>query len=65
MDAAGRATYTFDLTWDVPDLDVGTYGHVHTGSIAATLEPGGAKVVESCGGCGGAPSPTTPTCGPR
>lgn len=46
IDAAGRATYTFDLTWDVPDLDVGTYGHVHTGSIAATLEPGGAKVLD-------------------
>lgn len=46
IDAAGRATYTFDLTWDVPELDVGAYGHVHTGSIAATLEPGGTKVVD-------------------
>ncbi|MCA0436804.1 MAG: PfkB family carbohydrate kinase [Actinobacteria bacterium] len=46
LDAVGRATYTFDLTWDVPDLDVGSYGHVHTGSIAATLEPGGTKVVD-------------------
>lgn len=46
IDAAGRATYTFDLTWDVPVLDVGAYGHVHTGSIAATLEPGGAKVLD-------------------
>lgn len=46
LDAVGRATYTFDLTWDVPDLDVGAYGHIHTGSIAATLEPGGAKVLD-------------------
>lgn len=46
LDAAGRATYTFDLTWDVPDLDVGAYGHIHTGSIAATLEPGGTKVAD-------------------
>ena len=45
LDHAGGATYTFDLTWDLPETeDLGAYGHVHTGSIAAVLEPGGAKV---------------------
>lgn len=48
IDARGQATYTFDLTWvlpTVPDLD--RVGHVHTGSIAATLEPGGSQVVQA------------------
>lgn len=48
IDAHGQATYNFDLTWalpTVPDLD--RAGHVHTGSIAATLEPGGSQVVEA------------------
>lgn len=48
LDAEGRATYEFDLEWDVPELpDLGEYGHLHTGSIAATLEPGGSAVVEA------------------
>lgn len=48
LDAEGRATYEFDITWDVPPLpDLDRYGHLHTGSIAATLEPGGTKVVET------------------
>jgi fructokinase len=45
LDASGAATYVFDLEWHlapVPDLD--GYGHVHTGSIAAVLEPGGTEV---------------------
>lgn len=47
LDDEGRATYEFDLTWDVPEIaDLESYGHLHTGSIAATLEPGGTKVVE-------------------
>ncbi|WP_411284666.1 carbohydrate kinase family protein [Lapillicoccus sp.] len=48
LDPAGAAAYTFDLMWDlrrVP-VPVGT-GHVHTGSIAAVLEPGGTAVVET------------------
>jgi len=48
LDAAGAATYEFDLHWDlsgVPDLDGVT--HVHTGSIAATLTPGEAVVAET------------------
>lgn len=47
LDAEGRATYEFDLTWDVPEIDdLAQYTHLHTGSIAATLEPGGSRVVE-------------------
>lgn len=47
LDAEGRATYVFDLTWDLPEVgDLDTVSHVHTGSIGATLEPGGTKVVE-------------------
>ncbi len=46
IDEQGRATYEFDLTWSVPSLDdLSQYGHLHTGSIAATLEPGGSEVV--------------------
>ncbi len=47
LDDEGRATYEFDLEWAVPEIeDLDQYGHLHTGSIAATLEPGGAQVVE-------------------
>lgn len=47
VDAEGRATYTFELTWDLPEVrDLAGVSHVHTGSIGATLEPGGAKVVD-------------------
>ncbi|HRW19372.1 MAG TPA: PfkB family carbohydrate kinase [Dermatophilaceae bacterium] len=47
IDARGQATYHFDLTWQLPRLaDLGRYGHVHTGSIAATLEPGGSQVLD-------------------
>jgi fructokinase len=46
IDAEGHATYHFDLTWVLPTLPhIGEVDHVHTGSIAATLEPGGAQVV--------------------
>lgn len=48
LDEEGRATYDFDLTWALPDLaDVNRYAHLHTGSIAATLEPGGSQVVDA------------------
>lgn len=45
LDAAGAAEYTFDLHWDLPHVEVpaGTT-HVHTGSIAAILEPGARSV---------------------
>ncbi|MFI6586838.1 carbohydrate kinase [Embleya sp. NPDC050493] len=42
LDAAGAATYTFDIVWELPDavgVPAGTRC-VHTGSIAATLAPG-------------------------
>ncbi len=47
LDGEGRAVYEFDLEWEVPALpDIASFAHVHTGSIAATLEPGGSQVVE-------------------
>lgn len=46
LDADGSASYDFDLTWDLPTADVGRPVVVHTGSIGAVLEPGGAKVAE-------------------
>lgn len=47
IDESGAAAYTFDLVWDLARLTAphGTH-HVHTGSIAAVLEPGGSRVVE-------------------
>lgn len=46
LDAHGAATYEFDLEWRVPAgsaPDAGTLA-VHTGSIAAVLEPGASDV---------------------
>ena len=46
VDDEGRASYTFDLAWQLPTPpDTDAYDHLHTGSIAATLEPGGTEVV--------------------
>ncbi|MBK8445175.1 MAG: carbohydrate kinase [Micropruina sp.] len=48
IDPAGKATYQFDLSWQLPELPApGSVAHVHTGSIGATLEPGGSQVVEA------------------
>ncbi|MGV1007782.1 MAG: PfkB family carbohydrate kinase [Dermatophilaceae bacterium] len=44
LDRRGQASYTFDVTWSVSAV-TGSYGHVHTGSIAATVEPGGRQVL--------------------
>jgi len=47
LDAAGAATYEFDLEWDLPtrwDDDEVAPLVVHTGSIAAVLEPGATRV---------------------
>lgn len=45
LDASGSATYTFELEWAPTALpDPAPYGHVHTGSIAAVLEPGAGAV---------------------
>ncbi|WP_130014314.1 carbohydrate kinase family protein [Serinicoccus sediminis] len=46
LDADAVATYDFDLAWEVGPQDLDGVGHVHTGSIAATLEPGGSAVVD-------------------
>jgi fructokinase len=45
----GSAQYRFDLNWDLSTqmVPVGDFTHVHTGSIGATLEPGGRAVQES------------------
>lgn len=44
LDADGQARYTFDLTWELPTLPTEGIEHVHTGSLAATVEPGGSAV---------------------
>ena len=48
LDDAGAATYQFDLEWtlDPAGITIPDGSHLHTGSIAATLEPGGAAVLE-------------------
>lgn len=46
LDAEGVATYDFDLTWRVDEQDLTGVEHLHTGSVAATLEPGGSAVVD-------------------
>ena len=46
LDERGRATYEFDLSWDVPAVeDPDSVGHVHTGSYAVAVEPGAEKVL--------------------
>lgn len=48
LDSSGAATYDFDLTWDVASaLDTEPTGHLHTGSIAATLAPGADAVLDA------------------
>lgn len=47
LDATGAATYVFDLEWQVASVPgLTAYGHVHTGSIGAVLEPGGGQARE-------------------
>lgn len=46
VDGDGVATYDFDLAWRVGAQDLGGAGHLHTGSVAVTLEPGGSTVVD-------------------
>ena len=58
LDPDGSATYTFDIVWDLgadtPGLvRDGGHGHLHTGSIATSLAPGGAKVEEVMGAARG------------
>ena len=50
IDGTGAATYRFELEWQLPAVPaLGAYGHVHTGSIAAVLEPGGGAVRDTLG----------------
>ncbi|MHC2184767.1 fructokinase [Rathayibacter agropyri] len=42
----GSARYVFDLSWNPPAADPSGAAHVHTGSIAIFLEPGGSAVLE-------------------
>ncbi|HEX8495720.1 MAG TPA: carbohydrate kinase [Actinomycetales bacterium] len=44
IDGNGAASYVFDLVWELPEVGLGTAGHVHTGSIAANLAPGAGQV---------------------
>lgn len=44
LDATGAATYEFDLEWDLAGADAGSAGIVHTGSIAALMQPGATDV---------------------
>ncbi|MBD3544148.1 carbohydrate kinase family protein [Streptomyces sp. JV180] len=47
LDGAGRATYAFDVTWDLAPVPVDRApAHVHTGSIGAVAEPGSATVLD-------------------
>lgn len=47
LDAAGAATYQFDLEWQLPAADASPGAAVvHTGSIAAVLEPGASRVAK-------------------
>lgn len=41
VEADGSASYEFDLDWRIDEPDVSEATLVHTGSIAAVLEPGG------------------------
>ncbi|UNX56322.1 carbohydrate kinase [Georgenia sp. TF02-10] len=45
LDETGAATYVFDLEWAPPAPEAGAPVHVHTGSIAAVLEPGDRTVL--------------------
>lgn len=48
LDTEGVASYEFDITWELaPDSVPDQVGvHVHTGSIAATLQPGADTIAE-------------------
>lgn len=46
LNEKGQASYEFDLEWQVPELpDPNDLSHLHTGSFAATMEPGGSHVL--------------------
>ncbi|MFC9244808.1 carbohydrate kinase [Streptomyces sp. NPDC057136] len=46
LDGGGQAAYTFEITWTLAPAGSGSpHQHVHTGSIAAVMEPGAATVL--------------------
>ncbi len=46
IDELGQASYTFEMDWQLPPLpDASEISHLHTGSFAATLEPGASSVL--------------------
>lgn len=54
VDADGHADYDFDLSWEVPGLPAASgIGHVHTGSLSVTVEPGGTQVANAVAGLRG------------
>ncbi|WP_405068749.1 carbohydrate kinase [Kribbella sp. NBC_01510] len=64
LDAAGVASYQFDITWDPPALSL-TRGcpAIHTGSIATMLEPGATAIRSFLQSV--APQPVTVTLDPN
>lgn len=65
LDADGAASYEFDLLWQVAPQDLSGVGHLHTGSIATTLEPGASAVLEVMSRArGGATVSYDPNCRP-
>lgn len=44
--ADGSAEYEFDVTWQVPSVDVAHYDVVHVGSVGCFLEPGASTVLD-------------------
>lgn len=46
LDREGGAEYDFEMTWELAGIPLEGVGHVHSGSIAATLEPGASAVLE-------------------
>jgi fructokinase len=54
LDGQGVATYDFDLEWRLPaQVDLGSAGWLHVGSVAATLEPGATVLRSLVRGFGG------------
>jgi fructokinase len=48
LDATGAAAYSFDLSWELSEIQaLDGVGHVHTGSIASVLEPGASGVLDN------------------
>lgn len=50
LDATGAAKYDFDIAWDpATSASLDGYTHVHTGSIAAVMQPGAGTVARIVG----------------